>query len=188
MNKKFSTNNNKNFKNSKSKWNRKISNIRNNGYDIKFNNNYILWCHNIYNKNWNHNSYKKLYQFNNVSGFWKLFNNFSKLGMIINHYYIMKDNSMPYWEHHTNRNGCVCSFKLDFQDSLKLWEELTISMLTNDLVDDKYINGLSFSPKNEWAIIKIWINTDYDISNEIKNCISNYDNLSILYKKNEPEY
>jgi len=56
------------------------------------------------------------------------------------------------------------------------------------LVDD--INGISFTPKNNWAIIKIW---NKDKNNDLtkllhRDLLNKYKKVSIQYKKNEPEY
>lgn len=152
---------------------------------------YVLWCHDIYNKDWSLNGYTNLCTIKNVSEFWKLFNNLDKIGYKTNNFFLMKEGTDPTWEHVNNRNGGICSFKTEISNSLTLYEELCSYMVCNILVknmDD--INGISFSPKNNWAVIKIW-NKDKknDISKELNSQIrEKYKNIGIRYKTNEPEY
>jgi len=155
---------------------------------------YVFWCHDIYNKDWDLSSYKKLCTITTVSEFWKLFNNLNKLGYKSNNFFLMKEGTDPIWEHNNNRYGGLCSFKIDNSVSLKMYEDLCVRMMCSKLThnpnetDD--INGISFSPKNNWNIIKIW---NRDKSNDLSKIldpyiINTYKNASIKYKENEPEY
>lgn len=156
--------------------------------------NYVFWCHDIYNKDWDLHSYKKLCVIQTVSEFWKLFNNLHKLGYKTNNFFLMKEGTNPIWEHENNRYGGLCSFKTDIDVSLKTYEDLCIRMMCGLLTDNPDelddINGISYSPKNNWSIIKIW-NKDKnnDLSKIMKSYIlTTYKNASIKYKENEPEY
>ena len=158
---------------------------------IKFKNNYILWAHDISNRSWNLESYKKLCVIDNVSDFWKLFNNFEKLGIRFMQFFFMKDYTQPLWEHESNRNGGMCSFRIELDDSVTMWTEFAARMVTECLNNDSDdINGISFSPKNSWVIIKIW-NKDNkkDLSKTLlPEIINKYEKFSMKYKENAPEY
>lgn len=164
------------------------------GDDIKLNNNYVLWAHGLHNNDWSLASYSRLCEINNVSSFWKLFNNFDKLGYKQNCFFFMKDDTQPIWEHENNRNGGVCSFKITIDSSLRTYEDLCTHMVLNLLMANSEmmsdVNGISFSPKNNWAIIKIW---NKDKKNDLSLLlnpliIKKYQGLSIKYISNEPEY
>jgi hypothetical protein len=152
---------------------------------------YVLWSHDLYDKNWDIKSYKKLCTVETVSEFWRLFNNFNKLGFKYVHFFLMKEGIDPIWEHPKNRDGGVCSFRIELDNALNVWNDLGVAMacnVLNDLPSD--INGVSISPKNNWAIIKIW---NQDSSNDTsvtmsKHILDKYNELSIKYKANEPEY
>lgn len=173
----------------------KIEEEKEDGETIKLHN-YIMWCHDVFNKNWNIEAYERLCKISNVSEFWKLFNNIEKLGYRVNNFFFMKDGIDPIWEHPLNRNGGVCSFKTDIDQALDLFEKLCIRMVCNQLTDSNDneinddINGISFSPKNNSAIIKIW-NKDKknDLSVSLSKDILEYcKDMSIKYKENNPEY
>lgn len=162
-----------------------------NGDSVKLPNNYVLWRHDINNKDWTINGYKILCRISNVSEFWKLFNNFDKLGLKFNNFFLMKDGIPPIWEHENNRNGGICSMKTEIENAIKTFEELAVYLCSNNLNNDMSdINGISISPKNNWAILKIW-NRDKskDLTGTLnQNIITKYQNMSIKYKSNEPEY
>ncbi len=106
----------------------------------------------------------------------------------------MKDDTDPIWEHPNNRNGGICSFKTDIENGMKVYEDLCVRMvcrvLTERQSDISDINGISISPKNNWAIIKIWNkNRSNDLSKSLsKYIIDTYHDMSIKYKENEPEF
>lgn len=151
----------------------------------------VVWCHDIHSKDWSINGYAKLCTINTVSEFWRLFNNLDKLGYKMNNFFMMKDGTDPTWEHINNRDGGVCSFRTDIDHALQIYEDMCTRMICGQLTDNMDdINGISLSPKNNWAILKIW-NKDKnnDLSKSLSEYILNtYKDLSIKYKSNEPEY
>ena len=157
----------------------------------KLSNIYNLWIHDIYDRDWSINGYKNIYQIETVGQFWKIFNNFQKLGLKFTHFFLMKKNIEPTWEHEQNRDGGVCSLKIELDNAISVYEDLCIRMMCGTLNNEPSdINGISISPKNTWAIIKIW-NKDNknDLSLTIADdLLAKYEKLSIKYKSNEPEY
>lgn len=161
------------------------------GSHLKLNSQYIFWCHDIHSKDWSINGYKKLCYINNVSEFWRLFNNLDKMDYKHTNYFLMIHNTEPTWEHPNNRDGGVCSLKVPIDESINIFTNLCMHMVINKLSKIKGdINGLSICPKNNWAIIKIW---NKDRNNDLTNSlcdpiIEKYKVHSIKYKANEPEY
>jgi hypothetical protein len=118
-----------------------------------------IWYH--YDKdNWTLSGFKKIYEINTISDFWKLYNNWDKLGGVNNkHFFIMKKNIIPVWEDECNINGGCWSFKINEYQSSELWEDLSVYLVTNNLCPSYSSNiyGLSISlKKNNNSIIKIW--------------------------------
>ena len=120
------------------------------------------------------------------------------MGIKHNHLYFFREGIEPTWEDINNRNGGTCSFKTDMNyynkdntyvipfSKFLLYKVLGESLISNY----KDINGFSISPKNNWAIVKIW---NKDSQNDLSNLISQefnskFKNLSIRYKTNTPEY
>ena len=103
----------------------------------------------------------------------------------------MKEGIDPTWEHEKNRDGGTCSLKIEMTDALNVYEEMCSYMVCDiitDLPDD--INGISFSPKNNWGIIKIWnSNKNNDLSTTMHNDIINkYQVKGLRYVENQPEF
>lgn len=172
------------------------------GQDYKFINKYVLWAHsNTKDPNaWGIDSFDKIVTISNVSEFWRLFNNFEKFDYINKHYFLMKENVVPLWEHHTNAKGGICSFRTKISESINILVFLATMMalgqiLENDTVNDIVmtnddINGVSISPHGPNIIVRIW-NKEADdsfISKLSKNITNKYGDLSIMYKKNSSKY
>lgn len=163
----------------------------NNGCNISLNDTYTLWYHGLTDKNWDISSYKKMCTIKNVSEFWRMLNNFDKIGYRNRHLFLMKNNIKPMWEDENNKNGGVCSFKIEVHNSLEIYENLSTHMvlgLISDIPSD--INGISFCPKGNTVFVKVWNkDRDNDLSLMLnKSILDKYGNLSIKYIPNKPEY
>jgi hypothetical protein len=90
--------------------------------------------------------------------------------------YIMKEHITPLWENAWNRNGSICSIRIDnLQEAIGLIGKLMLHMCNNSLllngVDSfNNVNGISFTPKKissvssqqmNYYLIKIWLRTNY---------------------------
>ena len=118
---------------------------------------------NLYYNNsnvWSEKSFTKLYQITNSSLFWKLYNNIEQLNLITDkHLFIMKNKILPIWEDTNNKNGGCWSFKISENQVMKLWEDLSVYMVCEDLCPtiSNEIAGLSVCiKKNNFCVIKIW--------------------------------
>jgi len=136
--------------------------------DIQLPTYWTLWSHTIDNKDWSIESHSKITIIDTVSKFWRLFNNFHKLNYRSYNFYLMKENITPIWEDLKNKNGGICSFKIEISNFQQLWEDVGIYTLSKNLVDIEHANeitGISISHKNNWMVIKIWNNKPTNIAN-----------------------
>jgi hypothetical protein len=121
--------------------------------------------------------------------------------------FIMKNEISPMWEDSENRNGSICSIKIDsLDDAYSLLKLLIFHMVNNTLVKFSpvmwdIVNGLSYSSKimdhlnlNSYCVIlKIWFKINVLnhgtieklLNDEISQIISKY---SIKMKIIKPEY
>lgn len=161
------------------------------GSEYKFQNKWFIWVHETNVKDWSMDSYQIIYTIENISDFWKFVGNMSRLDQLKYNFFIMKSNSHPTWEHSTNRNGGTCSIRIDISQSIDIIEQLLILLVNETLTDEiNDINGVSFTAKNNWSVIKIW-NRDNknNISNQMPSYLRKiYPSISIKYKENIPEY
>lgn len=163
----------------------------NSGSNYKLNSEWNLWYHHTKNV-WRINGYKKIFTIKTIKDFWDLHNNIDKIGGINNqHFFLMRDDIEPTWEHPKNKNGGCWSFKVLAQDSFSLWLELAIYMIGENLISkSSNICGLSICLKNlSTSVIKIWNSDNNEKSIEmLPESIKNKFQFNILYKANIPEY
>lgn len=160
------------------------------GSEIKLMNKWYVWVHETDSKDWSPQSFKIAHTIDNISNFWKFFNNISKLDHWKYNFFIMKENSHPTWEHSSNRNGGTCSFRIDVGQCIDVIEQLSMLVLNESISDENDLNGISFAAKGNWSVIKIW---NRDNKNNISNHMPSYmrkiyPSISIKYKENTPEY
>ena len=88
--------------------------------------------------------------------------------------FMMKNDVTPLWEDQDNRNGCICSIKIDcLEEAYELFKTMGYYMVNNTLLTFSpstwdIVNGLSFSPKrmdhinldSYCVIIKIWLKSN----------------------------
>lgn len=127
--------------------------------DNKLNNEMTLWYHHD-KDNWSISGYKKIFKLTLVSDFWRIYNNWDKLGGITSkHFFIMKDNITPLWEDINNVSGGCWSFKITEDLAEELFEDLSTYLICNELCPliSHEIVGLSLClKKNNNVVIKIW--------------------------------
>lgn len=122
-------------------------------------NTWNVWYHHE-KDNWTISGYKNIYTIKTVGNFWKLYNNWVKVGGVTNkHFFIMKDDITPIWEDPKNINGGCWSFKVQEDQAEELWEDLSVYLVTNNLcnkINDEVV-GLSIClKKNGNTVIKVW--------------------------------
>ena len=157
--------------------------------EINFLNNWNLWYHHI-KDDWSINGYRNIYTIKTAEDFWKLYNNWDKLGGIIyKQFFLMKNNIQPIWEDEANKNGGCWSFKINENNVEELWEELSILLVTEELLKNKDdVVGLSIClKKNNFCVVKIWNNNCKNNSIKLLNPkILNKWGLDLIYIANVP--
>lgn len=190
----------------------KFKNIEPNVLDLSIPNCFKVLAHHNDDQNWDFSSYHNICTLSKWEDIPKLFNTLDKITgenkFIDFDTFIMKNDISPLWEDLENRNGCICSIKVDsFKDAYNLLKKLTIYTANNTLIEfspdswDK-VNGVSLSPwkmnnsENEESfcyIIKIWFKNNYGnnasidkfFNLDIQNLLSKY---SVKVKAIKPEY
>jgi len=106
--------------------------------------------------------------------------------------FVMREGITPMWEDPRNRNGGCFSYKVINKAVAEVWRNLFYCLCGESLcIDDKHnihINGITISPKKNFCIIKIWLDTS---SLQDPNMIIQIPNLlkqGCLFKRHEPEF
>ena len=151
---------------------------------------WILWYHQE-KDNWKLSGYKNIYEISTPLEFWKLYNNWDKIkGVNSKHYFLMKSDVTPIWEDPTNINGGCWSFKVSEDLAPKLWENLSIYLMCNQILNDPTdIVGISIClKKNNNSVIKIWNkNSKKSSLNLINKDIIKKWGTDIIYIAHMPE-
>ena len=155
-----------------------------------FLNKWNLWYHHI-KDDWTINGYKRIYEINNSKTFWELYNNWDRIGgLLCKQFFLMKNNVKPIWEDEMNMNGGCWSFKISENQVNELWEELSVLLVTNELLSKfkDEIVGLSLClKKNNFCVVKIWNSNCKNNSIKILNPkILEKWGIEIIYIANVP--
>ena len=106
--------------------------------------------------------------------------------------FVMREGITPMWEDPKNRNGGCFSYKVVNKVVPEVWRALFL-LLCGETIGiekehNKHVNGITISPKKNFCIIKIWLDTS---TLQDPNIITNVANLmkqGCLFKKHEPEF
>lgn len=163
------------------------------------NSTWVIWYHNPSDNNWETSSYKKLYEISSLDDFfmfqntWK--NNLPKLNLSMMFMMKKMDNYefiYPMWEDKNNQPGGCWSFKVPSTNIDNVWLQLCFHIITENTgnrqdVNDS-VNGISFSPKKGFCIVKIWNSTtDIQDVNELNCDINTFMDLSTCIYKSHVE-
>jgi hypothetical protein len=181
------------------------------GKNNYLNSQWTVWVHRNDCNDWGINSYKNIYLIDSIGSFWEFFNHFHKINKEDNQYFIMRNKIKPIWEDNNNRNGGICSLKMDCYDrnnktdvGCEIMICLCILIMNETFIqENSEINGISYSVKNRSIYVKLWTK---EFQNDIKeklpqnlmtkfnnvvrnNMFKKFDNnISVRYTSIKPEY
>ena len=123
-------------------------------------NKWNLYFHDYMDSNWNRESYEKLGEINNIVDFWTIFN-VMKEKLSLGMFFLMKNNIFPKWDDNQNMTMSYLSMKILKTSAQEFMESILIGLLSETICksNPSLINGISISPKKNFCICKIWINT-----------------------------
>jgi hypothetical protein len=190
----------------------KFKNLESDVLNMSIGNYYKVLGHHNDDQNWDYISYHNICTLTKWKDIPQLFNTLNKstgeCKFTDFDIFIMKNDISPMWEDLENRNGSICSIKVDsLKEGYKILRELLVYTANNTLMEfspeswDK-INGLSFSPKrmdnagtdsSYCVIIKIWFKQNYGNNANIDKYLNpNIQELlkrySVKVKSIKPEY
>lgn len=106
--------------------------------------------------------------------------------------FVMRNGITPMWEDPKNRMGGCFSYKVSNKQVYEIWKKLFYLLCGEKLCVDpnhnKHINGITISPKKNFCIIKIWLDTSLYQDPNIIVQIQNLLKQGCLFKKHEPEF
>lgn len=106
--------------------------------------------------------------------------------------FVMRDGITPMWEDPKNRNGGCFSFKVVNKFVPEIWRTLVLLLCGETLTTKRdvheHVNGITISPKKNFCIVKIWLDTTEYKDPAIIAKIVNLPTEGCLFKKHEPEF
>ena len=152
-----------------------------------------LYYHLPHDKNWDLSSYKIIAsEINSMETVIALNETISE--SIVKHtmLFIMRTGITPQWEDPKNRTGGAFSFKVINRQVHEVWKTLFYALCGETLFDEEIINqhvtGITVSPKKNFCIIKIWLDTcQYQDPNVLIDIV-HLQKQGCLFKKHEPEF
>lgn len=137
--------------------------------NYNLNNDWVIYFHDFMDTNWNRESYEKLVSIDNVVDFWTIFN-IIKDKLSVGMFFFMKKNIFPKWDDNENTKMSYMSIKILKTNASIFMEKILVHLMSETLYTDNpdLINGLSISPKKNFCICKIWINSVDDVHKNIE--------------------
>uniref|UniRef100_A0A6C0JM87 Eukaryotic translation initiation factor 4E n=1 Tax=viral metagenome TaxID=1070528 RepID=A0A6C0JM87_9ZZZZ len=106
--------------------------------------------------------------------------------------FVMREGITPMWEDPHNRNGGCFSYKVINKSVPEVWKNLFYLLCGESLCENseqmKHVNGITISPKKNFCIIKIWLDTACYQDAGIIVSIPNLSKQGCIFKKHEPEF
>lgn len=152
-----------------------------------------LYYHLPHDKNWDLSSYKIVVnEINTMEMVISLNETIPESIVKYTMLFIMRTDITPQWEDPKNRTGGAFSFKVINKQVHEVWKSLFYALCGETLFDDEtinsHVNGITVSPKKNFCIVKIWLNScQYQDPNSLIN-LPNLQKQGCLFKKHEPEF
>lgn len=135
---------------------------------------WTLWSHNIYEKKWTIDTYNK------IKIFFK--DNYSLHIKENNTYFLMKEDILPIWEDESHKNGGIWSFKIKNKMDKSIWHKIVNNVISGNFFKHiENVNGISYHPKKNIDIFKIWASDTENIY--LKKKID-FADKKVIFKKN----
>jgi hypothetical protein len=155
--------------------------------DGELNDIWVVYFHDPNDKDWNTSSYVNMGSITSIKEYWQHHLSFIQnvnQGM----FFVMREYVFPMWDDKENINGGCLSIKVLKDNIANFWEDLTMKLLGESLLKEKYrdkwnmINGISTSPKKHFCIIKIWLKDESLYNKDFFELQSSYGD--VIYKSN----
>jgi len=101
--------------------------------------------------------------------------------------FLMKQGITPLWEDSKNITGGNFSYKVINKNVHEVWKQMFYLICGGSLCVDpahnQYLNGITISPKKNFCIIKVWMNTSQYMDPAIIANITNLTKTGTQFRK-----
>lgn len=102
-------------------------------------------------------------------------------------FFLMRQGVTPMWEDPLNHRGGCFSYRVLNNHVGSVWKDLVVAMTGEFLFEDRdanaHVNGITISPKKNFCIIKIWLDTCTITNAELIVNIRHLPRTGCLFKK-----
>tara|TARA_B100001093_G_scaffold514579_1_gene588904 strand:- start:829 stop:1344 length:516 start_codon:yes stop_codon:yes gene_type:complete len=147
---------------------------------------WTLWAHLPHDTNWDFNSYHEITDIKTIEDALTIYENIPEIVIKNCMLFLMRKGIQPIWEDEKNRNGGCFSYKINNKNIYNCWKNLSYVLLGETLTDSdisKYLNGITVSPKKNFCIFKIWLNTCKFNNPDIIKDIEGLTKQGCIFKK-----
>ena len=168
-----------------------ISNNNNNYHSLS--DEWSLWAHLPHDTDWSIKSYHNVFTFKTVEETIAICESLPETLVKNCMLFVMRKGINPIWEDVKNRDGGCFSYKIPNKNVAEVWKELTYVLVGGSISTNptfvKNVTGITISPKKNFCIIKIWLETCQFqnpslVTLDVKGIVSQ----GCLFKKHVPEY
>lgn len=125
--------------------------------------NWKLYAHLPHDTDWSVHSYKYISQIRSLEELTSIQNYLSDTLVKNCMLFLMRNNIMPVWEDCANVSGGCVSYRICIDDIPTLWNQICSYVVSENITTNRdilpEINGITISPKKNFAILKIWMKT-----------------------------
>ena len=128
---------------------------------LKLTDNWTLWAHLPHDTDWSVKSYKKILTFNTVEEAIALYETIPALMVKNCMLFLMREGINPMWEDPKNKDGGCFSYKIKNNQVTNVWKHISYMLVGDTLSTNakSQINGVTVSPKKNFCVLKIWMET-----------------------------
>jgi len=150
-----------------------------------------LYYHLPTDSNWDLDSYKPIMKGVNIKDQITALNQSISSSVIKNcMLFVMRDSITPRWEDNKNRDGGCFSYKVPNKLVTSAWKRLFTDVCMEkyslDTNVQSHINGITISPKKNFCIIKVWMDTVEHTNPTLFNHIPNLNANGCIFKEHQP--
>ena len=125
---------------------------------------WILWSHLPQLNDWTLSSYVRIYRMTTMEEVIAIMEAIPTVMIETCMLFLMKEGINPIWEDPKNRTGGCFAYKVAETNVPTVWKELSY-IVTGESTSirvpefNRFVNGITISPKKHFCIIKIWTST-----------------------------
>lgn len=146
---------------------------------------WTLWAHLPHDTDWSVKSYKKILTFNTVEEAVALYETIPTVMVKNCMLFLMRKGIKPMWEDPKNREGGCFSYKIKNNQIEEIWKHVSY-MLMGETLSSKAksrINGVTVSPKKNFCVLKVWMETCEEQNPQVIDTASGVVSNGCIFKR-----